>query len=144
MGRREFLHQGNVDRVQAGHAKADDKAADDQIEPPTFRCQRHRSGGERDVQHGRDQRGAAADLVRHPAIHQRAERGADPRGEQDRARLAVGEIPLLDDKCQDKADQKEVEEIEHIAEGCGACDLPLVRRQLGLPLQQVQHRVLLC
>ena len=50
-------------------------------------------------------------------------------------------MPLLDDERQDKADQEEVEEIEHVAEGRGARDLPLVRRELFLALQELQHPV---
>ena len=136
MGRRKLLHQGDVDRIQASHAEPDEEAADDQIDPPAFRRQRHRAGRERDVQHGGDQRRAPSDLVGHQAVQQRAERRTDTRGEQDRARLSIGQMPLLDDEGQDKADQEEVEEIEHVAERRGARDLPLVSRQLLLALQK--------
>src|SRR4051794_13879765 len=52
-------------------------------------------------------------------------------------------MPFLDDERQNEPNQKEVEEIEHVAERRGARDLPLVRGKFLLTLQQLQHPVLL-
>src|SRR5580693_766204 len=51
-------------------------------------------------------------------------------------------MPFLDHERQNEPDQEEVEKIEHVAERRGARDLPLVRGQLLLTLQQLQHPIL--
>ncbi len=139
MGRHEFLHQRDVHRIQPGHAEADDETADDQIEPRPGWRKRHRTGGEREVQHGQDHNLAAADLVRQPAIEQRSERRADAGRQQDHSRLSVGQVPTFDDKRKNKPDQEEVEEIEHVAERRGNGNLPLICGQLLLPIEQFEH-----
>ena len=48
-------------------------------------------------------------------------------------------MPRSDDEGEDIADQKEIEEIEHVAEIGGGDDLPLVEGQPVLPLQQLMH-----
>jgi hypothetical protein len=40
--------------------------------------------------------------------------------------MAVGDVPLFQDECQDIPDQKEVEKIEHVAEIGGEDDPPLI------------------
>ncbi len=140
--RDEFLDQRDVDRVEAGRAETDQEAPEDEIDPRPVRGYRHRPGGDRDVEHGQDHHLAPADLVGQPAVEQRAERGNDTRSEQDQTRLAIGQVPVFDDIGQDEADQQKVEEIEHVAERRRQRDLPLVRRQLGLPFEQFEHGVL--
>jgi len=49
---------------------------------------------------------------------------------------------LTDDESQREGDQPVVEEIEHVAQHRSGNDLPLVRRQLLLALQNLQHGIL--
>jgi hypothetical protein len=49
-------------------------------------------------------------------------------------------MPILDDERQHKANQKKVEEVEHIAKRCRQSDLPLIHGQLLLPIKQFEHR----
>jgi hypothetical protein len=114
--RDEFLNDRDVDRVHAGHAEADEEPADHQIDPGVLGGQRHRSSGDRGVQHRADHRFAPTDLVGRPAPEQRAEGRADAGGEQDHPRLPEGQVPVLDDERQNKDDQPKVEEIEHVAD----------------------------
>ena len=128
IGRHEFLHDRDIDGVQTGHAHADEEPADRQEQPAVFRGECHRAGGDGEVQHGEDHDAAPADLVGHPAPEQRAKRRADAGREQDRSRLAVGQMPAADDEREHEADQIEVEEIEHVADHRRGEDLPLIRR----------------
>ena len=73
IGRHEFLHDRDIDGVEAGHAHADKEPADRQEQPAVIRGQRHRAGGDREVQHRKDHHLAPADLVGHPAPEQRAD-----------------------------------------------------------------------
>jgi hypothetical protein len=77
---------------------------------------------------------APPDPVGHPPPEKRARDGADAGGEQDHPRLEVRQLPIPDDKCEDVADQEEVEEIEQVAKDRSGDDLPLVDRQALLPL----------
>src|SRR5262249_47055302 len=69
----------------------------------------------------------------------RARPRAASRRHQDQRRLAIGQLPVLQDEGEDIADQEKIEEIQHIADIGGSDDLPLIRRQFGLPLQTLQH-----
>jgi hypothetical protein len=70
-----------------------------------------------------------------------APRPAETRGNQDYCRLAIGQLPLLQDEGQHIADEKEVKEIQHIADICSGDDLPLIGRQFFLIFQALQHDV---
>ena len=137
--RHEFLHQRDIDGVEPGHAKAHEETADHEIYPCPVGRHRHCARREREIEHGRDHDLAAADLVRQPPVEQRTEGSADAGGKQDHARLAVGQVPVLDDEGEHKSDQEEVEEIQHVAERGRERDLPLVRGQLLLPVEKLEH-----
>ncbi len=105
-----------------------------------LRGQRHQSGCDRKVQDRGDHDLAPADLVGDPAPDQRAERGAHSRRQQYRRPLAVGQIPVLDDKRQNERDQQKIEEVEHVADRRRGEYLPLIDGELLLPLQMFEHR----
>ena len=120
----EFLHHGNIDRIEAGDAKPDQEAANHQKYPTIIRGQRHQTRRDREVQNRRDYDLAPADLVGDPAPDQRTQRRADSRGQQYRRRLAVGQMPVFDDERQHERDQQKIEVIEHVADRRRGEDLP--------------------
>ena len=61
------------------------------------------------------------------------------RRQQNYRRLSISQIPIMDNKCQDIADQEIVEEVEHVAKDRGDYDLPLVESDPRLLLQSLQH-----
>ena len=48
-------------------------------------------------------------------------------------------MPVPDNECQHKPDQEEIEEIEHVADCRGERDFPLVRGQLLLLIEKLEH-----
>jgi hypothetical protein len=85
---------------------------------------------------------AAAEPVAEPAEQYRSRYRPDPRGEQDRARLPEGQVPIAHKECEDKTDQEKIDEIDHYRKQTRRKDLPLVDRQRGLPVEQVEHAFL--
>ncbi len=134
-GRHEFLNYRDVDRIHAGYPETDEQPADHQVDPGVLGGESHRPGGDRGIQHSADHRLAPADLVGHPAPDDRAERRSDARRQQDQPRFPKGQVPVFDDKRQDKGNQSKVEEVEHVADRGGARNLPLISRQLSLLIE---------
>ena len=109
---------------------------------PLAGCEVHHAGGESDIERGQDEHLAPADAVAHPAPEKGARDGAETGRDQDHGRLAIGQLPLLQDEGQHIADEKEIKEIEHIADIGSGDDLPLIGGQFFLFLQALQHGVL--
>ena len=82
--------------------------------------------------------------MRSPIQPQKKAPGTAPRPAETRItrRLTIGQLPVLQDEGQHIADQKEIEEIEHIADIRSGDDLPLIGRQFFLFLETLQHEVL--
>jgi hypothetical protein len=114
-------------------------------QPVLVRREIHDAGGDRDIERGKHEHRAAADAVAHPAPEKGTGHRPETGRDQDDCRLAAGDVPFLQDECQDIPDQKEVEEIEHVAQICGQDDPPLVGGQLLLLFQTIKHnRFSLC
>ena len=111
------------------------------IQPPWSGVQRHYAGGKRDIHQRGDENFTSADAIGHPTPKEGARHRAEARRQQDDRGLAVGQLPSTDDERQHIADQKEIEEIEHVAEVRSGNDLPLIARQCLLALQELQHGV---
>jgi len=140
----EFLHQRQVDREDAGIADANKDPEEYQEQPARdyrirSRCEHHDAGRQRDRHRRPDEYGAPADVVAEPAADQGARHGAEPRSQEDRAALPIGQRPLLGQRRGDVSDQKKVEEIEQVCNISRANQLPLIGRQLLLPLQNFDH-----
>jgi hypothetical protein len=73
-----------------------------------------------------DQRFAAANLVAEPAAGNAARDRRHARRKQDQRRLPIGQVPILDEEREHKADQEEIEEIQHAGQNRSGEDLPLV------------------
>src|SRR6516165_541960 len=83
-----------------------------------------------------------AEPVAEPAEEYRSRYRPYARGEQDRARLPEGQVPIAHKECEDETDQGKIEEIDHYRKQTRRKDLPLVDRQRGLPVEQVEHACL--
>ena len=127
-GRDEFLHQWQVDAVQAADAEADEEAEDRQEPPAVFRREGEDAAGEGEVDDGADEDLAAAVNVGEAAPDDGAQDGAYAGRQQDDGGLAEGQVPGLDDEGEHEADQVIVEEFEHVADDRGGDDLDLVGR----------------
>jgi hypothetical protein len=149
VGGDEFLHQRQVDRIDAGIADADKYPEERQEQPARdkgvrSRGENHDAGSQRDRDRRQNEHRAPADAVAEPAPDEGAGRGADAGGHEDHAALPIGQRPFLGQRRGDVADQKKIEEIQQIGQvGC-ANQLPLIGSQLLLPLQKFYHYVLPC
>src|SRR5215471_17729983 len=71
------------------------------------RCERHDSGGQREVDGRRDEHLAATYFVRYPTPQEGSGNGAETGRQQDHRPLPIGQLPFLGDEGEDVADQKE-------------------------------------
>jgi hypothetical protein len=116
------------------------KNAQPRDQPVLARREVHDAGGQCDIERGQHEHRAAADAVAQPAPEEGTRHCPKTGRNQDNRRLAVSEVPFLQDEGQDIPDQKEVKKIEHVAEIGGEDDPPLVGGQLLLSFETLEHR----
>src|SRR5205085_12407400 len=108
-----------------------------------FGRQRQDPSPDREGQDGGDEDFAAAQLIGQGTPDEAADDCPDARGEQDKRRDAKREVPGYDDKRQHEADQKVIEELQHVSENRGHDDAQLMPSKLLLPLDVLEHRGIL-
>src|ERR671931_185685 len=104
-----------------------------------FGRQRQDPSAEREGQDGGDEDFAAAQLIGQGTPDEAADDGPDARGEQDKRRDTKREVPGYDDKRQHEADQKVIEELQHVPENRGRDDAQLMPGKRLLPFDVLKH-----
>ncbi len=135
----ELLHQRKIHAVQAPHSKSNEETKNGKKNPGIVRRERQNAGGNRKIDHRHEKNLAAPDLVRKPAVKYGAEHRSKSRGKQNDGGLAERELPGPGDKSHNVADEKVIEEFEHVAQNRGGNDPALIARQPFLLLEVLEH-----